>query len=102
MPEELMSRMIIYWVLVPGIFVLGVFILLEVFMLKVLVLEVLVSRVFLSAMKIIHLDAEVSAEKTMMAFVFEINSGGIYAAMILINHDTMVLLQIIMLGFEIQ
>ena len=54
-----------------------------------------------SAVKIIYLDAEVSIEKKMVALVFEIDGGGIYTAMTLINQDTMVLLQIVVLGFEI-
>ena len=38
-----------------------------------------------STMKIIDLDAEVSAEKAMVALVFEINGGGIYMSIVLIN-----------------
>ena len=55
-----------------------------------------------SAMKITYLDAEMSVEKTMVALIFEINSSGIYMAMIMINQDTTVLLQIVILGSEIQ
>ena len=50
----------------------------------------------------IDLDAEVSAEKTMVALVFEIDGGGIYTAMTLMNQDIMVLPQIVMLGSEIR
>ena len=52
-------------------------------------------------MKMIDLIIEVSTEKTMMALVFEIDDGGIYIAMTLMNQDIMVLLQIILLGSEI-
>ena len=55
-----------------------------------------------SAVKIIYLDAEVSVEKTMVALVFEIDVGGIHTAMTLMNQDTTVLLQIIVLGSEIR
>ena len=37
----------------------------------------------------------------MVTLVFEINNGNIYIAMTLINEDTTMLLQIVMLGFEI-
>lgn len=37
------------------------------------------------AMKIIDLNAEVFAEKIMVTLVFEINGGGIYMVMTLIN-----------------
>ena len=55
-----------------------------------------------SAMKIIYLDTEVSIKKTMVALMFEINGGGIYTAKTLINQDTMMLLQIVVLEFEIR
>ena len=55
-----------------------------------------------SAMKIIDLDAEVSAEKVMVALVFEIDGGNIHMAMILMNQDTTVLFQIIILASEIR
>ena len=55
-----------------------------------------------SAIKIIDLNAKVSAKKTMVALVFEIDSSGIYMAMVLINQDTTMLFQIIVLAFEIQ
>lgn len=45
-----------------------------------------------STVKIIDLDTEVFAEKTMVTLDFEIDSGGIYMAITLINQDTMVLL----------
>lgn len=38
-----------------------------------------------SAMKIIDLNIEVSAEKTMVTFIFEIDDSGIYTTMALIN-----------------
>lgn len=46
-------------------------------------LGLLVPMVF--AVKIIDLNAEISAEKTMVALIFEINNGSIYTAMALIN-----------------
>ena len=52
--------------------------------------------------KIIFLNAKVSIEKTIVALVIEINAGGIYTAITLINQDTMVLLQIIVLESEIR
>ena len=52
--------------------------------------------------RMIDLDAEVSAEKTMVALVFEIDGGGIHTAMTLMNQDTTVLLQIVVLGSEIR
>lgn len=56
----------------------------------------------ISAIKIIDLDTQVSAQKIMVVFVFEINSGNIYIEIALINQDTIVLFQIIMLGLEIR
>ena len=50
----------------------------------------------------IDLDAEVSAEKTMVALVFEIDGDGIHTGMALIDQDTTVLLQIVVLGSEIR
>ena len=41
--------------------------------------------VVVSVVKIIDLDAEVSAEKTMVALVFEIDGGGIHTGMVLID-----------------
>ena len=55
-----------------------------------------------SAVKIIYLDAEVSVEKTMVALVSEIDGGSIHTAMTLMNQDTTVLLQIVVLGSEIR
>ena len=43
-----------------------------------------------------------STEKTMVALVFEINFGSIYMAMILMNQDTTILLQTVMLESGIQ
>ena len=54
-----------------------------------------------SAIKIIDLNTEISAEKVMMALIFEIDGGSIYIAMVLINQDTMVLFQIVVLTSEI-
>ena len=56
----------------------------------------------LSAMKIINVDIEVFAEKTMIALVFEIDDGSIHKAMTLMNQHTVVLLPIIVLGSKIQ
>lgn len=52
--------------------------------------------------KIIDLKAEVSAKKVMVALVFKINGGGIYIAIALINQDTTMLFQIVVLMSEIQ
>ena len=52
-------------------------------------------------MRIIDIHAEVFADKTMVALVFEIG-GSIYAEMALIKQDTTVLLQIIVLGSKIR
>ena len=38
-----------------------------------------------SAVKMIYLNAEVSIEKTIVAMIFEIDVGGIYMAMTLMN-----------------
>ena len=54
-----------------------------------------------SAMKIMYLDAEVFVEKIMVALVFEIDIGSIYTAMTLMNQDTIMLLQIVILRSEI-
>ena len=54
-----------------------------------------------SSVKIIYLDIEVFIKKIMITLVFEINSSGIYTAITLMNQNTMVLLQIIVLGSEI-
>ena len=53
------------------------------------------------AVKIIGLDAEMSADKAMVALVFEIDGGGIYMAMVLMNQDTTLLFQIVVLASEI-
>lgn len=53
-------------------------------------------------MKIIDLNAKVSAKKTTIVLIFEINGGGIYTAIVLINQDTIVLFQVILLLFEIR
>ena len=55
-----------------------------------------------SAMKIIDLDAEISAEKAMVPLIFEIDGGGIYMAMALMNQDTTILFQIIVLVSKIR
>ena len=55
-----------------------------------------------SAVKIIYLDVEIPIEKIMVALVFEIDSGDIHIAMILMSQDTTVLLQIVMLGSKIR
>lgn len=52
-------------------------------------------------MKIIDLDAEVSAQKIMVLLIFEIDGNSIHIEMALIDQDTMVLFQIIILGFKI-
>lgn len=52
-------------------------------------------------MKIIDLDTEVSTEKTIVALVFKIDGGGIYTAIVMMNQNTMVLFQIIVLKSEI-
>lgn len=44
------------------------------------------------AIKIIDLDTEVFAEKTMVALVFEIDGNSIHMEMTLINEDTIGLL----------
>ena len=54
-----------------------------------------------SAMKIIYLDAEVSIEKIMVALVFEIDVGNIHTTMTLMNQNTTLLLQIVVLGSKI-
>lgn len=54
-----------------------------------------------SAVKIINLDAEISVEKIIVVLIFEIDSNGIYTVMILMNQNTIVLLQIVMLKSEI-
>ena len=59
----------------------------------------LVFRVF--AIKIIDLDAEMFAKKTMVILVFKIDSGEIHTAIALINWDKMVLFQIVVLISEI-
>lgn len=55
-----------------------------------------------SAIKIIYLDAEMFVEKTIVAFIFEMNGSGIHTAIILMSQDITVLLQIIALGSEIR
>ena len=55
-----------------------------------------------SVMKIIDLDAEVSTEKIMVAPVFEINVSGIHTVIALMNQETTMLLQIVMLVSEIR
>ena len=55
----------------------------------------------LSIVKIIDLEAEVFAKKTIVALVFEIDGDGIHMKMVLIDQDTTVLLQTIVLGSEI-
>ena len=52
-------------------------------------------------MKMIYLNAEMFIDKTMIVFISEINSGGIDTTMTLINYDTMVLLQIVVLRCKI-
>ena len=54
--------------------------------------------------KMMDLDAKevMSAVKTMIALVFEIDSGGIHTAMISMRQDTMVQHQIIVLGSKIR
>ena len=54
------------------------------------------------AMKIIGLDAEVSAEKAMVALVFEIDGGNIHIAIVLMNQDTTALFQIVVMASEIR
>lgn len=56
----------------------------------------------MSIEKIIDLDAEVSTKKIMVALILEIYSGGIYTAMTLMNQNTMVLLQIVVLRSKIR
>lgn len=53
------------------------------------------------AVKIIDLNAEISTEKVMVVFIFEINCVDIYIAMTLVNQNTIVLFHIIILVFEI-
>ena len=53
------------------------------------------------AIKIIDLDAEGFAEKIMVALIFKIDGSGIYTAITLMNQNTIVLLQIIILEFKI-
>ena len=60
------------------------------------------TKEMVSAVKIIDLDTEVFAEKIMMALVFEIDGGDIYMEMALMNQDTIVLLQIVVLEFKIR
>ena len=55
----------------------------------------------MSAVKMINLDIEVSAEKAMMALIFEIDNSNIHMAMTLMNQDITVLFQIVQLVSEI-
>lgn len=55
-----------------------------------------------SAMKMIDLDAEVLIKKAMVALVFKIDSSNINIVITLINQDTIVLFQIIVLVSKIQ
>lgn len=56
-------------------------------------------RVFV--IKIIDLDIKMSAKKTIIALVFEINGSSIYTVMVLMNRDTIVLFQVVLLATEI-
>ena len=49
----------------------------------------------------IDLDAEVFAEKVIVALVFKINSGSIHTAIVLMNQNITILFQIIVLAFKI-
>lgn len=49
----------------------------------------------------IDLNNEIFLEKIMVAFIFKIDDNSIYMAIILINKDIIVLLQIIILGSKI-
>lgn len=51
--------------------------------------------------KIIDLNVEISAEKTIIALVFGIDDGNIYAKKVLTKEDITVLVQILVLGFKI-
>ena len=59
------------------------------------------AKKMVSAVKIIDLDPKLAAEKTMVAHIFEINGGSIHTKIVLINQNTTILLQIVILGFEI-
>lgn len=48
-------------------------------------------------MKIINLDAEMCAKRAIVALVCEINGGGIHMVMVLMNQDTIVPFQIVVL-----
>lgn len=50
----------------------------------------------------IDLDAELFAEKIIMALVFEIDANNIYTVMVLINQDIIILSQIVILMFKIR
>lgn len=51
--------------------------------------------------KIIDLDIKMSAEKTIIALVFDIDGSSIYTIMVLMNRNTIVLFQGILLANEI-
>lgn len=55
----------------------------------------------MSAIKMIDLNAEVSAEKILVVLVFEIDDNSIHIEMALIDQNTIVLLQTIMVRSEI-
>lgn len=52
--------------------------------------------------KIMDMDAKIFVKKTIVVFVFEINSSGICTAIALINQDTTILFWIIVLVSKIQ
>lgn len=54
------------------------------------------------AIKIIHLNTKISADKTMVGLVFKIDSNGIYTEIALIKQNIIVLLQTVVLKSKIQ
>ena len=94
--KELVPGLLVYRIFILGILMLKVFILL-----KVLVSSLLVSRVFVFAVNMIDLDTKVSDQKTMIVIIFETIGDGLYRVITLINEDTTMLFQTVILGCEI-
>lgn len=60
----------------------------------------LIVKEMVVVIKIINLDTEVFTEKIMMTLIFKINRSDIYIIITLINQDTIMLFQIIILVFK--